>query len=150
MMECRKIKKFLFAYAEGELSADESAIVENHLKSCSNCRRALEAIKAFLGFVEEEKKVSENPYFFTRVEAGVNVPSVRYTFKPARLAPTFIAMLLFVAGIFAGISIGKMYEAGSEPDQVFVNATRPFLDDLSQEPLEAWFMNIYPDNNDKR
>ncbi len=36
--ECRKIERFLYLYREGELSDEERALVEGHIKTCARCR----------------------------------------------------------------------------------------------------------------
>lgn len=40
---CDKLSEALSAYADGELSPQESRIIEGHLESCANCRESLAA-----------------------------------------------------------------------------------------------------------
>ncbi|MDX9928719.1 MAG: zf-HC2 domain-containing protein [Bacteroidales bacterium] len=149
-MNCREINRYLFSYAEGQLSDEESIAVEKHLEACSECKGIVDEIRLFLAFVDEDKRVEENPFFFTRVESRLLKPVAGRSLAPSRLIPAFAALLFFIGGILAGVNIGKLYGTGDDGNDMIVNVTRPFLDELSQEPLESWFIDIYSEGDDKR
>jgi anti-sigma factor (TIGR02949 family) len=44
MMDCKKLREVLDAYADRELSVDASAQAEAHIAECSACRRAVETL----------------------------------------------------------------------------------------------------------
>ncbi len=149
-MKCSQIDKMLFNYAEGTLSSEDSVVVEGHLNECTYCRGFVEEIRKVLSVVETEKRVEENPFFFTRVEARMlrhdRVPELSLV----RLLPTLAAVIFFVGGVFAGINIGKLYGTGGTEDNRLVYETKQYIDDFGQEPIESYIINFYPEGDDKK
>lgn len=45
-MNCRKVRRYLFGYFRGELSAEEGEEIKAHLKSCHDCAREAEQVEA--------------------------------------------------------------------------------------------------------
>ena len=43
MKNCKEIKRLLSAYADGELSDEERKAVDRHIKTCTECKKALDA-----------------------------------------------------------------------------------------------------------
>ena len=149
-MKCNKLNMDLFSYAEGTLSGEQTAAVEEHLAGCIECKGLVEEIKVLLAVVEAEKQVEENPFFFTRVEAGMLRPVKQPELSLVRLLPTMVAVLFFVGGVFAGINIGKLYGDGSAEDSRLVYETKQFIDDFGQEPIESYIINLYPESDDTK
>jgi len=149
-MKCNKPDSDLFSYAEGLLSEEEAASVARHLEGCDSCWKLNEQIIGVLSVIEEQKLVGENPFFFTRVEARMLRPERVQTITLRRLVPTMVAMLFFAGGVFAGINIGSLYATDSESSQALVYETKQFLDDFSQEPIEAYIIDLNSESDDTK
>ena len=149
-MKCNKLNIDLFSYAEGTLPGEQTAAVEEHLAGCIACRELAEEIKGVLAVVEAEKRVEENPFFFTRVEARMLRPVKQPELSLVRLLPTMVAVLFFVGGVFAGINIGSLYGAGGESSERLVYETKQYIDDFGQEPIESYIINLYPESDDTK
>lgn len=149
-MRCNKLNIDLFSYAEGTLSEEDTTAVEKHLEDCVACSSFVAEIRGVLAVMEAEKKVTENPFFFTRVEAKMLKPSKQPQLSLVRLLPTMVAVLFFVGGVFAGINIGKLYGPDAGASEKLVFETKQFIDDLGQEPIESLIINLYPENDDTK
>jgi anti-sigma factor RsiW len=149
-MKCNKPNSDLFSYAEGLLSEEEASAVAKHLEGCESCRKLYEQITGVLSVIDEQKAVAENPFFFTRVEARMLRPEPVQIFAVRRLVPTMVALLFFAGGVFAGINIGGLYGNDSESSQALVYETKQFLDDFNGEPIEAYIINLNPENDDTK
>ncbi|MBM3420762.1 MAG: hypothetical protein FJY11_06475 [Bacteroidetes bacterium] len=149
-MKCTRPHKDLFRYAEGVLSTGEAAAVEKHLEGCVSCREFLTELKGVFGVIEREKVIEENPFFFTRVETRMlrSAPASLFTIR--RLIPTMVAALFFIGGVLTGINIGKLYGTGADSTEALVYESKQFLDDFSQEPIESYMINLYPDTDDTK
>ena len=149
-MKCNKPNSDLFSYAEGLLLKEEAAAVEQHLRGCESCRKQYEQIAGVLSVIDEQKNVAENPFLFTRIEARMLRPEPAQIFTLKRLVPSMVAMLFFAGGVFAGINIGSLYGTDSESSQALVYETKQYLDDFSQEPIEAYIIDLNPESNDTK
>jgi Putative zinc-finger len=99
-MNCDRIEELLSPYLEGELGADDSRLVEEHVKACPDCRRLLAALtetrEVLSGFPELE--ISES--LRTRLQA---IPgkkkrfsfSLDFLLKPS-LQPVFATAAVFM------------------------------------------------------
>jgi anti-sigma factor RsiW len=147
-MKCKKPDIDLFSFAEGLLPKEESAAIERHLEGCESCRRVLEEVKGVLAVIGGQKRVEENPFFFTRVESRMLRPVTQPLFTFGRLVPTMVAVLFFAGGVFAGINFGKLYSSGSNSSKALVYETKQFLDDFTQEPIESYIIDLYTHSDD--
>ncbi|MBE0674694.1 MAG: zf-HC2 domain-containing protein [Bacteroidales bacterium] len=149
-MKCQKPHKDILSFAEGILSGDEVAAVEKHLEGCETCRTFLNELKGVLKVIEAEKVIEENPFFYTRVESAMLRPEPAPAFALRRLVPTMVALLFFAGGVYAGINIGSLYGTGSKSNEMLVYETKQYIDDLSQEPIESFIINLYSETDDTK
>ncbi len=75
MMDCKKLREVLDAYADRELAPDAAAQAEAHIAECSGCRRAVEALVKLRKAVREAAGKPEAPAHL--------VQSVRSSLQPA-------------------------------------------------------------------
>ena len=47
-MNCEAVREMLWAYLEKETTADEAVKIEEHLKTCADCRKELELQKEMM------------------------------------------------------------------------------------------------------
>jgi predicted anti-sigma-YlaC factor YlaD len=149
-MKYHKPHKDIMNYAEGLLSQGEILAVEKHLGECETCSSFYNEVKAVLGVIEAEKAVDENPFFFTRVETRMLQPDRVPAFAIRRLVPTIVALLFFAGGVYAGINIGRLYENGGKSNEMLVFEAKRYIDDLSQEPIESFIINLFSDSDDTK
>ena len=145
-MNCSVIHKKMIFYLEGDLRKEEMEEIGNHMKNCSECAAFSEELKKTLGIITVEKEAAVNPFFYTRVkaklEAGSSIPQYA-TLKPAYiriLQPVFFSILLAV-GVFTGIKIGHAPSRYEAHRIITEEGLVPFLDDLSDEPLETFLFD---------
>lgn len=143
-MKCSTIHKKLIFFLEEELPANEMEQVKFHLSECSECALFAEELKKTLEVLENTKSLKVNPFFYTRLKAKIDsLEEVKEPFwRPVFvkiLQPAFFSILL-LAGIYAGISIGK-------PASVEITITAmqnqemiPLLNEMENETIEGFLM----------
>ena len=70
-MKCKTIHKKLIFFLEAELPIQEMNDVKNHLENCHDCKAFADYLQNTLEIIEEEKQFDVNPFFYTRVKAGL-------------------------------------------------------------------------------
>jgi hypothetical protein len=93
MMDCKKLREVLDAYADRELSMDATAQAEAHIAECSACRRAVENLALLREAVRTAAGKPEAPLeIIERVRSSVSPRWHRATLIQA------IAAILILAG----------------------------------------------------
>jgi hypothetical protein len=116
-MTCKEIEILLSALLEGELSADESKRVRDHLMRCPSCRKALEDLKASGEMVRNLKEVEPPSWLKTRVmarvreEAGQKESLLRKLFYPLHIKIPIQAL----ATVLIAVVAWNVYKTG-EPE----------------------------------
>jgi anti-sigma factor (TIGR02949 family) len=73
MMDCKKLREVLDAYADRELSVDATAQAEAHIAECSACRRAVENLARLREAVKTAAGKPEAPLeLIERVRSSVS------------------------------------------------------------------------------
>jgi anti-sigma factor RsiW len=147
-MKCSEINKDLVFYAEGSLSDERRTAVENHISECSACKEFLIFLNETFRHVEIEKKIVENPFFYTRVMLRLQKREIRNNPLLVRLIPNLIAAAVFTAAIVGGVNLGRLYSGNYEDNSVVMNEEIRFLDEIKQEPIESWFLTLNDDDNE--
>jgi hypothetical protein len=70
-MSCNEIEHKLPAYLEDALSPQEKGLVEEHLASCPQCKKAIEDLKRTEKLVREMEEVEPPPWFTQRIMSRV-------------------------------------------------------------------------------
>lgn len=70
-MTCKEIENRLPAYLENHLSQDEKKIIDGHIASCSQCSRAVEALRKAQKIVRDLSDVEPPPFFEQRIMSRV-------------------------------------------------------------------------------
>jgi len=90
---CHCTKALLSRYADRELGADDVRRVDDHVRSCSQCRQALDEYRQLNGFLTAPVPIEPSPYIWQRIRRGVMAARER---KPvgilARLRPLLIPL----------------------------------------------------------
>lgn len=144
--QCKNID--LLGFSEGILSDKEAVVVRSHIEQCPDCRGFLKELGSFAAIIDAERAIVENPFFFTRVEEGILRPAGGEKTFIRRLIPTFAAVLFFAGGVFAGINIGKLYGVVDSETRAEIYETKLYIDDLAQEPIESYLINLNDDDKE--
>jgi hypothetical protein len=103
-MECSEVQKRLSAYLEKVVSPKQKALIDEHLKGCKKCKRALADLKKTVDYVQKLEEV-EPPAWLTqkvmarvRSEAEAKKGIVQKIFYPFHIKiPLEAAALILVA-----------------------------------------------------
>jgi predicted anti-sigma-YlaC factor YlaD len=94
-------------FLEGSLSADQNALVNNHIAECEECRLYCIKLKEMLDSIDAEKSTDYDSFMFTRIQAvlenqwQVRNPSFkRKLLQPALLIVSIVMMV--ITGIYFG------------------------------------------------
>jgi hypothetical protein len=105
-MKCKKAKKWISRYIDGDLDTHKASALEKHLETCRDCPKFLEDLRRIKQTAQDLAKTDPSGQTWFRIQARlkeknlapVPEPRVRFLFFPARLQYTVsAALLLFVA-----------------------------------------------------
>lgn len=124
-MDCKKIKNSLFFLAEGSLKKDEEAEIRHHLSICPACMKQYELFSCFEGILQEEKNISPDEYFYSRLVGRmerISTTPEKIKLQPAYIRFVNIVIIVFIIGIaaFSGITLAEknyQYMGSSQTNQ---------------------------------
>jgi predicted anti-sigma-YlaC factor YlaD len=142
-MNCKTVHNKLIFFLEKELPGSEMNLVEEHLKSCTECALFVEEMQKTLGVIETEKQAEENPFFYTRVKArseneGAAKIVGRSVFARVLQPVAFSIILLF--GIYGGIKLGQPIKSELAINSLSEQQMIPYLNEMDAEPIETFLM----------
>jgi len=70
-MRCKKAKKIISDYIDGELDSSKRSSLEEHLETCEECQKFMEDYKSIARTAQELEAGSPSPYVWTRIKQGV-------------------------------------------------------------------------------
>lgn len=112
-MSCKKYKKQIISYLDGELHQDMATEFEAHLNSCESCRIELERFQMIDQLIETEKsEFKADAFMSARVLAKINNKAAMSSTVGISLRYLTLATLA-AAGIAVGILIGTLYTSSS-------------------------------------
>ena len=119
----------------GELSDEETMLIEGHLKICLECTSVYVKLKSTMSVIDEEKKLESTPYLFSKIQIklenqkDLNLRLSKGHIFNSVLKPVYISLLLiFAVGI--GMLVGNnlnIYSKSSKSSTLYaVNSTKDF------------------------
>lgn len=114
--ECDIVKDLLFSYNDGVLSTTSKELVENHLKTCESCRKALEEIK----LDNKKRKTTKDIDIFKFVKR-------KFTKKNIII---LISLLILLVIILFNIRIFEIYNEIASTMEIYLK------DDITEEQIE--------------
>ena len=108
MNKCKRIRKYLPGFIEGEIEANLKLDIERHLRACPDCRKEKELLARSWAILESWPAVEPSPNFKARFWQEVEALEHRrekiswpYLFK-WRLAPVLavVSILILTASLF--------------------------------------------------
>jgi anti-sigma factor RsiW len=70
-MRCKKAKKLISDYIDGELDSSKRSSLEKHLETCEECRKFMADTQRIAHTAQELDAGSPSPYVWTRIKQGV-------------------------------------------------------------------------------
>jgi anti-sigma factor RsiW len=112
-MRCRKIKKKLLAFLDGEVGEKEKERIASHLKTCLSCGEEAKTLSSLSVLLREEKEsIKASPYFWNKLEQRIiqaetnkNAFDTFLEWLNRTLIPAS-ATAVVVIGLFIGIRLG--------------------------------------------
>lgn len=123
-MKCRRIRKLLTAYTDGELPEENRRTVSEHLVECERCREYAARLRKVLDWAALWRDRQTSPDFLSRLKARARAAEepraerVRLFVPRARtvLAGLATACLVFLLGYLAGVNFsGEKYLSQGAP-----------------------------------
>jgi len=103
-MNCKKASRLLSAYQDRELTPAQEQEVERHLRDCHACRTEWDGLQELVGSLKRLPPPASDPYFPTKVMAGLQVNRARkFRLLPAA-AYALVFLTIFLSGFFLQLS----------------------------------------------
>jgi hypothetical protein len=138
-MKCKEFQYLIILYIQNEINQEDKIRLENHLKTCLHCRKALKQERDLVHFIDKERNHIPEPdwkrsWQVISSKTGVeDEKKVIHLPRFRRWMPHAAAILLvFFIGIFVGRSIFLVPPEPdviptSSPAQRYIEGIKPFL-----------------------
>jgi predicted anti-sigma-YlaC factor YlaD len=165
MRPCRRIRKKLSAYQDGEIEAAQKEAIETHMRSCEACRRHYENLQEtcqlLMRLPDIEAGANLSLEIIDRVSQAQDSPGIRIKNQFWQRLPVPAAMVaLATAGIWVGILVGHFWieqgylpfrtAAAFQPDQVLTLASVRAFDAAPYGSFAADYLQLTTDNPEIR
>ena len=139
-MSCKRFQKHIIAYLDGELHQELVSELNEHLKNCKSCNKAMANLSTAYGLIESEKsEFKADPFMSARVLAKINAKELHFSTIGVSLRYLTITSLA-AAGIAFGILIGTLYSTNSS---IETSSTTQAWDQLANEYMPEVENNPY-------
>jgi hypothetical protein len=122
-MFSKHVTKDLSAYCHGEVTADESRQIAEHLIACNRCRVQLEEIKLGVRLAERLPQVAAPDSLWLEIQARLAEDTNRGRIQSTR--PSLFSFKVWQPG-FAGVAVGLLLVAGFIGWWFYSRESRPF------------------------
>ncbi|MEN8116620.1 MAG: zf-HC2 domain-containing protein [Bacteroidota bacterium] len=143
-MNCKKVHSKLIFFLDKELPAGEMKQVQEHINECAECALFYDEMKKTLDVLEVDKKVDENPFFYTRVKARLEkeeaAPEKAGRPVLARVLQPVMFSVILLLGIYGGFKMGETGSKDFSDNTLAEYEMVPYLNEMDAEPLEAFLM----------
>lgn len=135
----KTVRRQLPFFIEGSLPENEQQRILAHLEACADCREYLDDLRKSWELLAEVNRVEAGPYFVVHVKNRLSAASSQASNLVRRAWQPAIILLLLILGIRFGVWVGSRAE---QPMNTTEQAVLLPFDDLSEEPIEAFLLNI--------
>jgi anti-sigma factor RsiW len=134
-MDCKKAERFLLRSYDGKLGSAEARLLQEHLESCSSCRRKEKEYRTILGLIRPDSRSEPLPYFRERLMARIRekekeVPAL-FGLKWAHRAVVFSLAVFLLFGVGVLLFQPKEPQAQSQAEQLFLQNENPLTETAS-------------------
>lgn len=158
-MKCKKVRKKLVLFLDGELSEKQRIEIQNHLNSCPDCLKQVDVLLKIWDVSGELERIEPSPYLWNNLslriaeyESSKNLFSTFFE-TIARYAVPATAVVIFLIGIFTGIYLGSFPNSQKPKDSSLnsdVTAKEKFMrssyldsfDDLPPESIGGIYITL--------
>lgn len=138
MKNCKNIENSLSLYTEGLLSADEQKAVDEHLKACPACAKALVQLQRAGMMAQDLKEVEPPPWFKQKIMTKVREESRKKGFTQKWFYPLRIKIPVQIAAtIVITVLAVYIYRSGNEQMKAVLPEARQHSMENKQEPIPA-------------
>ena len=126
MMNCKDVESNLPLYEDNLLSGAEKQAIEQHLKSCSKCAKALAQLKNTGRLVEGLEEVEPPPWFKQKIMSRVREEAEKKSLAQKWFYPLRIKIpVQIMATIVIAVLAVYIYRSGDEQMKVVMPPTSP-------------------------
>jgi hypothetical protein len=149
-MKCKRARKELSAYIDGEVSSRKRTRIEKHLAECSDCEQYKESLVRLVESVREADRIDPSAEFWPvtmrRIRTLMKLPGAGRAFAP-RLAPALVACLVLAVGIAGWIVLSPDRAAPGSTDEEMLTRlaiVAKLADIMEDGTLEEGSEEIWP------
>ena len=136
-MKCKKIRRKLVAYLDGELDRKKRLSVEKHLLECTECRKEVNLLSETFYLLKNQKRITPSESFETELWRRIHSAEKKET------APHFLRRITYIilpAAVAAALIIGVFRENLGErltPSQsVGISMEEEFLNSIGLDSFQ--------------
>jgi len=113
-MNCKRAKRMISLYIDGELKKDREKEMFAHLETCSDCKEEMKFMSEMLKNLSAEETIEPSPYFFSQIKAKIGEVSgtgwIPFPFHFNLAFPGAGLLFLIIISSFAtGALLGNTY-----------------------------------------
>ena len=156
-MKCKKVKRMISLYIDGELKPDNEKKLVDHLETCESCRKEKNIMKCLNQMLLPPTEVQPSPQFLFKVKQKITSPKTidYYTASLLKyLKPVLVSMaciLIFVISFILGNSFGTQLKEKETPGKETVIETLDNImnisvfDNIPRDSLAYVYFNLFQD-----
>ncbi len=138
MKKCEDIEQKLTAYLEGFLSGKDRGLVEEHLRDCPDCSRALDDLKRTKAMLEGLDEVEPPPWLAARIMSQINEESeAKVGFFRKLFLPLHIKIPVQALAAVCVIALSILVYHATIPDMKSIQHKLPEAQVSMQRPVDA-------------
>lgn len=145
-MKCKNFHKKMIFYIDGELTAPENSVIDQHLKTCNDCSLLFSELKSCYKLIENKETLKPNPFLYTRIKQ--NIENIEQALSLKELKPVYMRIIqpvliacLLVTGISFGILLGNSYDNTPQKNKSIASTNEFYMNDFQSEELEINLLN---------
>ncbi len=143
MKKCQDIENLLPLYPEGALTNAEKRVVEEHLASCTICRKELADLKKAHQLVTEMPDVGEPPWFQQKILAQVRKEAEKKNFAKKWFYPLRIRIpLQIMATIIIAVLAVYIYRSGEDSMKQILPGVQPPAVEMQKEDAKPALQKV--------
>jgi len=144
-MNCKEVKKLFALFLENEISQDQRAEIEKHLKTCPKCSQLLDEFSQLWTSLDQREKVQASPNFWIKLQQRI-INSKERKSPVMDLVDMLIRFALpAAAALMAAIFVGNYLGNFSMPDGQTLSSELQYLtvfNDMPAGSIEEIYFKI--------
>ncbi|MFQ6066383.1 MAG: anti-sigma factor family protein [bacterium] len=150
-MKCKRIRRKLVAYLDGELEEKQNLSTKEHLTKCRECKKEVDLLSKSLCLLKDQQRLKPSEDFEANLWGRIHsaeekklLPQALFGRLAHLLLPTAVAAALII-GIVVGSSVEKIISSQSvalEEERYFTSIGLDSFQDLSPGSLPEIYFNL--------